>query len=171
MFLLLLRDLVITRCFFLGLDNRSLQLVGDYDCFLSFRNGKRLEMCGRVGGFGPILKLGAVVDFKEHRLPGQEFCTILMAMQCLIRICCISVVILSRHLGLEMKIVAQIVIGRLRRIIGLLAVTVLLTGVVSSAEGYRFSSTKSLMQGRVFLGYVHLVWIFYSSYLLPMPLL
>ena len=51
MFLLLLRDLVITGLF-LGLDNRSLQLAGDYDWFLSFRNGKRLEMCGRVGGFG-----------------------------------------------------------------------------------------------------------------------
>ena len=112
MFLLLLRDLVITGLF-LGLDNRSLQLVGDYDCFLSFRNGKRLEMCGRVGGFGPILKLGAVVDFKEHGLPGQEFCTILMAMQRLITNCCVSVVILSRHLGLQMKIVAQFLIGRL----------------------------------------------------------
>ena len=31
---------------------------------------------------GAILKLGAVVDFKEHGLPGQEFCTILMAMLC-----------------------------------------------------------------------------------------
>ena len=70
-----------------------------------------------------------------------------------------------------MNIVAQFVIGRLRRIIGLLAVTVVLAGVISSAEGNRSSSTKSLMQGRVFLGYVHLVWIFYSTYLLPMPLL
>ena len=65
-FLLLLKDLVITRLL-LELDNRSFQLVGDCDCFLSFQNGKRLEMYGRVGGFGHHFETRSYNRFQRTR--------------------------------------------------------------------------------------------------------
>ena len=168
MFLLLLRDLVITRCFFLGLDNRSLQLVGDYDCFLSFRNGKRLEMCGRVGGFGCNFEARGCGGFQRTWSARSKvlyysngYARFNYELLCL----CGDIIPTPGPTNENCCPVSNRSVVKNHR-------------AVSCDRCTRWCHIKcrgiSVKQYKEFdarLGYIHLVWIFYSSYLLLMPLL